>query len=300
MCMYYAMTSYGAALEQYQDQESVRLANTLSNLATLYSHQGKFVNALSQYKIILGLQSRVLPRSHRLISQTLKAMGHTCESLQRYGEALGQYNAALEMERKWHQTEIHGDLAETYHCIGHVYTLERDYDNALMYYEKALVIKKLVHGPQHVEIIATLNHMGNLHKYRGQYDMALAIHSEVLILKKQLYGLESPSFQTTAELIGKINRIEVIKQNAEDSIKAYITQRSHQGIGLHINGIGFSKDAKVEGASFLLQLLKDTGVESFNNFNKTVGYYKHKGAIENGRLYKIVEKVRLEAFTNFK
>jgi hypothetical protein len=81
---------YVAALEQFQDQESVELSETLTNLAKLYASQGKFVDTLKQYKIVLGMQCRVLPRNHRIIAHTLKEMGHTCEALGRYKEALGQ------------------------------------------------------------------------------------------------------------------------------------------------------------------------------------------------------------------
>jgi hypothetical protein len=201
------------------------------------------------------------------------------------------------MERKCYQTEIHAQIAQTHHCIGHIYSLEMDYDNALMFYEKALVIKRLVYGPEHIEVVATLNHMGNLHKYRGQYDVALALHSEVFSLKKLLCGEDSPSVQTTLEMIGKINRIELIKQEAEQLLMDYIQHRSHE---IKIGRIGFSKDVKIDAAHFLLQHIKDQGLEKVKNFSKVVGYHKHKGAIENGRLQKIVEKIRLDAFTNFK
>ena len=90
---------YCQALEQFQDKESLELANTLKNLARLYASQGKVTDSLKQYKIVLNMQSQVLPGSHRIIAQTLKEMGNTSESLRRYGEALGQYNAALVMER---------------------------------------------------------------------------------------------------------------------------------------------------------------------------------------------------------
>lgn len=292
------MCRYCEALEQFQDEESVELAATLDSMAKLYAAQGKFADSLTQYKIVLAMQMRVLPRSHRIIAHTLKDLGHTYESLRRYKEALGQYNATLVMERKCYNTEIHAEIAETHHCIGHIYSLERDYDNALMHYEKALVVKRLVYGNEHAEVVSTLNHMGNLHKYRGQYDVALALHSEVLALKKILCGEDSPSVQTTVEIIGKITRIDLIRQDAERLLTSYIEVRCHEvTLG---EGMGFfSKDAKVSAAQFLLHLIKDKGVEQFNNLDRIVGYYKHKAATENGRLFQIVEKIRLEAFTNF-
>ena len=294
------MLSHCEALEQFQDKECVGLAYALTNLAKLYAAQGKFTDSLAQYKIVLGMLTRVLPRSHRITAHTLMDLGHTYESLRRYKEALGQYNAALVMERKCYNTEIHTEIAETYHCIGHIYSLERDYDNALMYFEKALVIKKITFGDEHIEVVSTLSHMGNLHKYRGQYDMALEIHAEVLKLKKILYGNDSPSVQTTIEIIGKITRIDIIRQDAERQLHKYIESRSHE-IKIEFEGMGFfSKDAKLHAAEFLLKLIKDQGVERFNNLDRVVGYYKHKGATENGRLGHIVENIQKEAFTNFR
>eukprot|EP00603_Paraphysomonas_imperforata_P009973 CAMPEP_0114451554 /NCGR_PEP_ID=MMETSP0104-20121206/1046_1 /TAXON_ID=37642 ORGANISM="Paraphysomonas imperforata, Strain PA2" /NCGR_SAMPLE_ID=MMETSP0104 /ASSEMBLY_ACC=CAM_ASM_000202 /LENGTH=534 /DNA_ID=CAMNT_0001623751 /DNA_START=499 /DNA_END=2103 /DNA_ORIENTATION=- len=286
------------SLEQYQDIESIGLANTLANLAKLYAAQGKLTDSLAQYKIVLGMQSRILPRSHRIIAHTLKSLGYTYENLRRYKEALGQYNAALVMERKCYNSEIQLESAETYHCIAHIYSLEKDYDNALMYFEKAFVIKKLVYGTKHIEVVSTLSHMANLHKYRGQYDMALAMHQEVLDMKKKLYGEDSPSLETTIEIIGKITRIDLIKQEAEGQLNAYISNRCHE---TKPEGMGFfSKEEKIGAAQFLLHLIKDHGVERFNNLDQTVGYYKHKAATENGRLHQIVQHIQEEAFTKFK
>ena len=178
-----------------------------------------------------------------------------------------------------------------------MHSVDGDYNNALMYYEKAYVIKKLIYGNDHLEIATTLNHMGNLHKYRGQYDMALMLHSEVLGLKTKLYGENHPSVQTTVEIIGKIQRIDEINREAEKLLTDYAKHRSTEN---KLGGIGFSKDAKVDAANFLLQHIKEHGLERFNSFSKTVGYYKHEGAIANGRLGKIVYKIREDAFTNFK
>ena len=291
------LSSYCEALEQFQDTECLALTVALANLAKLYAAQGKYTDCLAQYKIVLGVQSRLLPGSHRFIAQTLKEMGHTCESLHRYKEALGHYDAALRMERKLLDTEVHIEVAELHHRLGHVYTLELDYDNALMFYEKALVVRRILYGNEHSEVVSTLNLMGNLQKYRGQYDMALELHNEVLVLRRKLFGEDSPAVQTTIEIIGKIRRISDVKEEAEVLISNYIRQRTNE---TKVLGVGFSKDEKVNASYFLLQIIKDSGVEQFNCFDRVVGYSKHKDAIEDGRLGKIVEKIRMDAFTNFK
>ena len=138
--------------------------------------------------------------------------------------------------------------------------------------------------------------MAFLHKYKGHYDMSLTLHSEVLLLKKQIYGEDSPSVLATCEMIDKIRRIDDIRKEAEESLSTYATQRQNE----IESGVGVSKDSKIDAAYFLLQYIKDHGVESFNNLSKIVGYHRHKTAIENGRLHKIVLSIRSKAFTDFK
>ena len=67
----------------------------------------------------------------------------------------------------------HPDIATSFNNIGEVYMEQGDSNKALVYYFKALSIKKKVLGINHPEIANTLNNIGLAYKKLGNYANAL-------------------------------------------------------------------------------------------------------------------------------
>ena len=91
-----------------------------NNLANLLILQGHYEEALNHYEISLSLTST--PKPWQFVN-----IAKTCRSLLRFDEAIFYFTKA----------------PDTYNEIGVTYHLKGDFDNALLYFQKAIVLNPL-------------------------------------------------------------------------------------------------------------------------------------------------------------
>jgi tetratricopeptide (TPR) repeat protein len=71
-------------------------------------------------------------------------------------------------------------VATTLNNIGTVFWNKRDYENALVNYNKSLQIRKRVLGPDSIQVATTLNNIGLFYDKNCDYEKALENYNKCL------------------------------------------------------------------------------------------------------------------------
>ncbi len=167
---------YGKA-ETLQDQalaihlktlgrESATTANSMSNLAYVYTLQGRYADAEKLYRDALGIRERVLGPDHPDVATNLNNLAKVLEELGK-----DQQITASEARAR----------ARTGALVGASTEVEGMYRRALAIQERAL-------GKDHPDTANTMNNLGNLLALRGDYVQAEQMERSALAITEKVYG----------------------------------------------------------------------------------------------------------------
>ncbi|UAA38412.1 tetratricopeptide repeat protein [Paraneptunicella aestuarii] len=92
------------------------------------------------------------------------------------------------------------------HQTAYRFQYQGSYLHALPLYERALVIREAVLGPEHPDVATTLNNLGGLHRAMGAYEKALPLYERALVISEAVLGPEHPSVATTLNNLGGLHR----------------------------------------------------------------------------------------------
>ncbi len=133
-----------AELKKAHKGESCGYADTLNNLAIVYSNLERHEEALNIHMCVLKVRGDKLGQNHMDYIHTLFHLGNTYESLKLYDKALESHRQALENSRNCRTLQIM-DVADIQSSMARCYEQIGNYKKAIYYYEFALEIieKKL-------------------------------------------------------------------------------------------------------------------------------------------------------------
>ncbi len=134
----------GAELKKAHRGESRGYADTLNNLAIVYSNLDRHEEALNTHMQVLKVRGRKLGQNHKDYIHTLYNLGNCYESLKEYEKALESHGRALERSLACRYLQIM-DLADIHSSTARCYDKTGNYKKAIYNYEVALDImeKKL-------------------------------------------------------------------------------------------------------------------------------------------------------------
>ncbi len=158
-------------------------AVTISNIASVYSDQGRYQEALDLHETSLEItRSRLRNRNREAVflSNIAKVYDHQ-----------GNYPAALELQQQsLNIRQATGDQSGTVRSLNHIgliYASQGQYNQAQTYIEQALAMAREL-GIRPVET-SLLHNLGRIYRIQAQYEQAEALYSEGLALSREL-GLE--------------------------------------------------------------------------------------------------------------
>jgi tetratricopeptide (TPR) repeat protein len=95
--------------------------------------------------------------------------------------------------------QLSTDLAASYESLSILRTFKGEHDGALRMLDKALPIRKAVHGEESIEVARTEHMIGRAHKYRDALDDARAWFTRALERARRIApdGLDAVEFQTS-------------------------------------------------------------------------------------------------------
>jgi tetratricopeptide (TPR) repeat protein len=89
--------------------------------------------------------------------------------------------------RKTMLGDMHPEVAETYHNLGNCSAKQGDFDNALIYYEQSLIIKKMNYGDTE-STATTIQTIGMVNEEQGMLDNAFGYYQEALNIRMNKLG----------------------------------------------------------------------------------------------------------------
>ena len=101
----------------------------------------------------------------------------------------------------------HINTAQSYNNLGLIYDAMGEYDNALIYHNKATSIREKVLGIEHLDTADSYNHLALLYEYLGEYDKSLILYQKSLKIHEKLLPSNSPSLHSIYNNLAELYRI---------------------------------------------------------------------------------------------
>ncbi|MCA2816158.1 MAG: tetratricopeptide repeat protein [Microcystis sp. M085S1] len=171
-------------------------AQSLNNLAELYTVQGRYSEAEPLYKQALAIIKQQLGDNHPYTATSLNNLALLYQSQGRYSEAEPLYKEALAI-RKQQLGDNHPDTAASLNNLAELYRVQGRYSEAEPLYKQALAIWKKQLGDNHPDTAISLNNLAGLYESQGRYSEAEPLYKQALAIRKQQLGDNHPSTATS-------------------------------------------------------------------------------------------------------
>jgi tetratricopeptide (TPR) repeat protein len=164
------ISAYTEALENYKlalamkmrlHASDVSIAATYCNLATVYSSQQRYSDALHYHRCDLALSLAALGSDHPDVATSLHNVGDTLRLMQRYADAAPRLSRALEI-RERHLGVAHILYASTCFSLGLVEGRLGHHSRSHELFETASRVATAAVGPDHPRAIRYNNHLNNV------------------------------------------------------------------------------------------------------------------------------------------
>ena len=182
--IYYTFSNYPAALSFLEQGYAISVklhdkygeANCLRVLGRFYFDQGNVDQSLINYQKSLSLS--IMLKDTNSTFSNLMSLGNNYSKIHNVKKSLEYYNKALAL-----CSASYGELALysprwVYNALGLMYTENKDFENAIINFEKGLSLAlKLPHKDW---IRAILNNLGNAYRAKGEIIKAIECHNKAL------------------------------------------------------------------------------------------------------------------------
>ena len=136
------------------------------------------------------------------------------------------------------------DLAVTYRDFGNVYKAKGEYETALSWHQKALLIREEVLGPDHPDTIQSVCDIGSVYYYMGRYSEALDRLRRGAAALEKTHGPDDTDTANAYDLIGRIYlsiadyRAALVWQKKSLDIRRKIFSEEHPDTATSYDEIG--------------------------------------------------------------
>ncbi|MCA2883192.1 tetratricopeptide repeat protein [Microcystis sp. M043S1] len=244
-------------------------AQSLNNLAELYTVQGRYSEAEPLYKQALAIIKQQLGDNHPYTATSLNNLALLYQSQGRYSEAEPLYKEALAI-RKQQLGDNHPDTAASLNNLAELYRVQGRYSEAEPLYKQALAIWKQQLGDNHPDTAISLNNLAGLYESQGRYSEAEPLYKQALAIRKQQLGDNHPSTATSLNNLaglyqsqGRYSEAEPLYKEALAIIKQQLGD-NHPLTAASLNnlaGLYWSQDDIPQAINYLSQGL---AVEEYN------------------------------------
>jgi len=164
----------------------------MSDLALMYTYEGKFGVAESLFAKVFDVQRRVMGEEHPRTLSSMDYLAATYSSEGKYAQAEALHAKALEIRRRV-LGEEHLDTLSSMNNLGLNYYRYGKYAQAEGLYTRELEIGRRVRGEEHPDTLAGMNNLALLYSDEGKYAQSEALYDKVLKAKRRVLGDEHPS-----------------------------------------------------------------------------------------------------------
>ena len=158
-------------------------AQSLSNLASLYSSMGRYSEAENLYQRALAIREAQLGTDHSLTAQSLNDLALLYASMGRYEEAEQLYVRSLAINTSQFGPN-HINTAASLNNLAELYRATGRYEEAEPLYLQILAISEQQFGPDHPDTVTSLNNLATLYWAQEKYPQALSALQQGLMIEE--------------------------------------------------------------------------------------------------------------------
>ncbi|MCA9706101.1 MAG: serine/threonine protein kinase [Myxococcales bacterium] len=178
-------------------------AELRSTRAAILNGQGRYKEALPEFRAALAQREQELDAGHPLVASSYNNLGSVLTQLGRYDEALEAMDRALNIWRDSYGPQ-HPVVATALNGMGAVLERVGRYDDARARFEAALALREAIFGPDHVNVAITLDNLGSVLTRLGRYDEARAASQRALELRERSLGPRHPHCASSLVNLGLV------------------------------------------------------------------------------------------------
>ncbi|MCA2881010.1 MAG: tetratricopeptide repeat protein [Microcystis sp. M046S1] len=277
-------------------------AQSLNNLAELYTVQGRYSEAEPLYKQALAIIKQQLGDNHPYTATSLNNLALLYQSQGRYSEAEPLYKEALAI-RKQQLGDNHPDTAASLNNLAELYRVQGRYSEAEPLYKQALAIWKKQLGDNHPDTAISLNNLAGLYESQGRYSEAEPLYKQALAIRKQQLGDNHPSTATSLNNLAGLYESQGRYSEAEPLYKQALAIRkqqlgdNHPSTATSLNNLAFLYQSQgryseaeplyKQALAIRKQQLGDNHPSTATSLNNLAGLYQSQGRYSEAEpLYK--------------
>lgn len=234
-----------AALTKKVEGESLTYSNILNNLAIAYNKDNKLSKASITFKEALQIKRNLMGENNDDYINTLCNFGCACYDMRAYDDAIKYLFEAL--DKREEQTL---DTVDNYNFLGYAFEAKKDYDNAVLYFEKAIRLIKRVEGEDSQEYFSNAYYIAGVYNNYKKYDKALKYY-EISVEKIKLLTNESHPYY--AEALNKLSNV------------CFSMGSESRALMLRIKALNIVKDSVGEDHIYYASSLKNVADLYFHN-----------------------------------
>ncbi len=155
------------------------VAQSLSDLANLYSELGRYEEAVPLCRRCLDIRERSLGCDHPDVARPLNNLAILCKVQGEYEEAERLYRRSLHIWERSLGPE-HPDVAQSLNNLAVLYAELGRYAEAEKLFERSRSILERRLGPEHLDVAQSLSNLANLYTEQGKYAEAESLYKRSL------------------------------------------------------------------------------------------------------------------------
>lgn len=179
------------------------IAMCFIDLATLYTYQGKLVDAEEMCKSGLQLQKRTLYKNHPYLAYTSRTLSSIYYEQGEYSKAKSALDEAFVIMLDSHIAND-TDTAPFLVDMARILLAQGNLEQAENYYQKALPLINTSYGPNHLYTASVLADIAKLYVLQERYAQAEELINRAIAIQEKTYGsnhhLISASWLTKAKI----------------------------------------------------------------------------------------------------
>jgi len=203
------------------------VANSLNNLAEIYTLLGRYAEAETLYTNACAINERYYGTDHPEVATDLNDLAGLYKSQGRYAEAETLYIRSLTI-RVQQLGSDHPCIGTSLNNLALLYTLQGRYTEAEVFFVRSLEICEQQFGAIHPNIAQSLNNLAGLYRSQGRYSEAEPLFVRSLAIREQQLGANYPYVASTLNNLASLYRSQGRYSEAEPLFVRSLAIREQQ------------------------------------------------------------------------
>jgi CHAT domain-containing protein/Tfp pilus assembly protein PilF len=229
--------------ERLLGTEHPDVAESVENLADIYSDKGEYASAEPLYLRALAICEKSLGEDHPRTSQSLNNLAFLYDYQRKYREAEALYQRSLNICEKALGKD-HLETAIRLNNLATLYFSQGKYVEAEPLYLRVLEIREKALGKDHSSYATILSNLAGLYYLQGKFVKAEPLYLRALEIREKTLGKNHPSYATTLSKLATLYYLQERYVEAEPlylrvlNIREKVLGKDHPFTAESLNSLG--------------------------------------------------------------